>query len=259
MKKFFLMMMAVAVVLVSCKKDPKEEPTPYDNLNPQKQSWGFCIDYTGSWCYYCGQWGNSSLDAAVNVGNTVGIAVKISPDPQAVPEALYNSFTSDRPLNGGTPTLAAGDKTDADNNAASYCQQLVARPCTIGIDASQEINNGTLSLYVKTKNFEEIPNISDYYIVAYLIEDDLHYAQQGSSSSDPVHNFVLRAASSGNVYYGAQLMTDGSKDAEFTHEFSFDVSAYNASNCYAAVVLYKKTTNAVQYSYVNSFWTRGQK
>ena len=258
MKKVFFVLFAIAIVMSSCKKDPQEEvvPTPYDNLNPAEQTWAFCIDYTGSWCYYCGQWGNASLDAAVNVGKTVGIAVKVSPDPQAGPTALYNSFVSDRPLNGGTPTLAVGDVTDADNNAANYCRQLLNQPCAIGIDASQEVKDGKLSLYVKTKNFETISNISDYYMVAYLIEDGLHYEQTGSTSSDPVHNFVLRKASSGDVYYGEQLMTDGAANAEFTHTFTFDVSGYNANNCYAAVVIYKKTTNAVKFSYVNSHWTR---
>ena len=258
MKRALLILAAIAIALTSCKKDPQEDPqtSPYDNLNPQKQSWGFCIDYTGSWCYYCGQWGDAALHNAVNVGNTVGMAVKVSPDPQAVPEALYNSFTSDRPLNGGTPTLAAGDVTDADNSAASYCAQLVSRPCTIGIDARHEVKDGKLSVYVKTKNFEAIPNISDYYMVAYLLEDGLHYEQQGSSSSDPVHDFVLRKASSGNVYYGEQLMTDGATNAEFTHTFTFDVNGYNANNCYAAIVIYKKTTGAVTYSYVNSHWTK---
>ncbi|MBO4645701.1 MAG: Omp28-related outer membrane protein [Bacteroidales bacterium] len=260
MKKMILIMLAISVGMVSCKKETQEEEhtTPYDNLAPQKQSWGFCIDYTGSWCYYCGQWGNAALDNAVNVGNTVGMAVKVSPDPEAVATDLYNSFIADRPLNGGTPTLAAGDVTDADYNAASYCQQLVEKPCMIGIDARQEINNGQLSVYVKTKNFAAIPDISDYFIVAYLLEDGLHYEQTGSSSSDPVHNFVLRKASSGSVYYGESLMTDGAQDAEFTHTFSFDVTPYNASNCYAAIVIYKKSNGVVKHSYVNSFWTRGQ-
>ena len=258
MKRTLIILAAIAIALTSCKKDPSDDPktTPYDDLNPQKQSWGLCIDYTGNWCTYCGQWGDAALHNAVNVGNTVGVAVKISPDPQAVPEALYNSFLSDRPLNGGAPTLAAGDVTDADNNAASYCAQLVARPCTIGIDARQEVKDGKLSVYVKTKNYEAIPNISDYYMVAYLLEDGLHYPQQGSSSSDPVHDFVLRQTSSGNVYYGEQLMTDGAVDAEFTHTFTFDVNAYNANNCYAAIVIYKKTTGSVSHSYVNSHWTR---
>ena len=233
--------------------DTQDEEGPYDNLSPQNQSWALCLYYTYNTCYYCGQWGHSALESAVNVGNTVGVAIKISPDPEAIPTQLYWSFHDDRPLNGGAPTLYAGDLCK-DNSAASYCRQLVNRTCSIGIDAQQEIEGNTLSLHVKTKNFTNI-NASDYYIVAYLLEDDLHYSQYGSSSN--LHNFVLRRASSGAVYYGEQLMTDGSVDAEFTKTFSFDVSQYNKDNCYAAVVIYKKGGSGLpEYKFENCFWTR---
>lgn len=257
MKKLSLLLIAFALVVgfSSCKdknNDPAAEATPYGNLNPQSQSWALCLDYTGSWCYYCGQWGTAALDAAVNVGHTVGLSIKISPDPQAAPAALEQSFENDRPLNGGTPTLYAGDLCK-DSQASSYCQQLVNRPCTIGIDAAQEIDGNTMSVYVKTKNFEAI-NAADYYMVAYLLEDGLHYTQEGSSSD--LHNFVLRKASSGSNYYGQQLMTDGAANAEFTHTFNFDLTGYNAANCYAAIVIYQKGTGTPMYKFVNAFWTR---
>ena len=259
MKKLFIVLAAISMVLFACKKEKIEKdepaPTPYDNLSPKQQTWALCIDYTGSWCQYCGMWGEDALRAAVNVGRTVGMAVKLSPDPQAIPAALLSSFENDRPVS-GAPTFCVGDMVDVNNQAAYYCGQLIQQPCSIGIDASQEISNGTLSVYVKTKNFETISNISDYYMVAYLLEDGLHYPQTGSSSPDPVHDFVLRKASSGDIYYGQQLMKDGAANAEFTHTFTFNVSSYNANNCYAAVVLYKKTNSAIQYKYVNSIWTR---
>ena len=255
MKKLSLLLIAFAMVVgfSSCKQDdPKNEPSPYDNLNPKQESWAMCLEYTGSWCYYCGQWGGTALNAAVNVGRTVGMAIKIAPDPQALASDLKSSFESDRPYPDGTPTLYAGD-LKKDYNAANYCQQLINNPCVIGIDASQSITDNQLQLCVKTKNFEAI-NASDYYIVAYLIEDNLHYNQEGSDSD--LHNFVLRKASSGSNYYGEQLFTDGAANAEFTHTFNFDVSNYNKANCYAAVVIYKKGTGTPQYKFVNAFWTR---
>lgn len=260
MKKLFIVLAAISMVLFACKKDniEKNEPdktTPYDNLSPQQQTWALCINYTGSWCSACGVWGEQAMDDAVNETKVVGMALKVPTDPQAIPQALLTSFESDRPRHGSVPVFWVGDGS-GNQNPAYYCRKLHKLPCSIGIDARQEITNGTLSVYVKTKNFEAISNISDYYIAAYLLEDGLHYPQLGSSSSDPVHNFVLRKASSGDDYFGQQLLKDGAANAEFTHTFTFNLSSYNANNCYAAVVLYKKTSDSPQYSYVNSFWTR---
>ena len=42
MKRTLIILAAIAIALTSCKKDPSDDPktTPYDDLNPQKQSWG---------------------------------------------------------------------------------------------------------------------------------------------------------------------------------------------------------------------------
>lgn len=262
--KLSLLLLMIVVVIAACDKKPEPTPepipetTPFDNLNPQQKNWAIVYNYTASWCHYCGEWGVATLRECVDNGNCVGLALKASGDPQAIPDGLYQSFLSDRTNNGSVPSFSVGDNVDVNSSAPNYCPSLQNRPCYLGLDVAQEIKDGKLYVYVKTKNFESLLNIQDYYMVAYLMEDGLHYEQTGSSDPDPVHNFVLRKASSGDVYYGEQLFTDGENGAELNHTFTFNLEPnYVASNCYAAVVIYKKKASGTpQYSYVNSRWTR---
>ncbi len=263
MKRKLFLFVILAVVIAACKPEPEPEPeplpepTPYDNLNPQQKTWALVFNYTASWCQYCGQWGVATIRECVNGGNCVGMALKASGDPQALATPLYNSFKADRPTGGGIPSFSVCDDIGVDSRAPSYCTTWQNKFCYLGLDVSHEIKDGKMLVYVKTRNFETITNIHDFYIVAYLMEDGLHYAQTGSSDPDPVHNFVVREASSGSDYFGEQLFTNGEQNAEFTHTFSFDMnSKYVPENCYAAVVIYKKTTDELMYQYVNCRWTR---
>ena len=254
MKKLLSILILSAVVFSACNHP---EPTPYDNLAPQQQQWAIVYNYTGSWCQYCGKWGVAAMRDAVNVGNTVGLVIKVQSDPQAVNTSLLNSFLSDRRYSGVPAFFVGNHMEDVQNRAANFCRQDIVGHCSMGIDMAQEIEGNTMKVYVKTKNFDEIPNIHDYYIVAYLLEDGLHYQQNGSSDPDPVHNFVLRKTSSGTDYFGTQFFTDGALDAEYTHTFTFDLTGYNAANCYAAVAVYQKNAaGSPNYKYVNSHWTR---
>ena len=264
MKKRLFLFMMLAVVIAACKPDPEPEPepvpepTPYENLNPQQKTWELVFNYTASWCQYCGQWGVPTMNNCIEGGDCVGLAIKASGDPEAVSTGLWNSFRSDRGQSAGTPSFFVGNSTqNVQSQAPTYCQNLLGTYCYMGLDVSHEVKDGKMLVYVKTRNYESILNIHDFYIVAYLMEDGLHYTQKGSSDPDPVHNFVVREASSGDDYFGEQLFSNGDQNAEFTHTFSFDMkSKYTPENCYAAVVVYKKTTNEPVYQYVNCRWSR---
>lgn len=255
MKKLLSIIIVLFAVVFSACNHP--EPTPYDNLAPQQQQWAIVYNYTGSWCQYCGKWGVGAMRDAVNVGNTVGLVLKVGSDPQAINTTLLNSFLSDRKYS-GVPALFVGNLIkDVQTGAANRCRMDLNQPCTVGIDMAQEIDGNLMKVYVKTKNFVEIPNIKDYYIAVYLLEDGLHYPQNGSSEADPVHNFVLRSTASGNDYFGAQYFTDGALGAEYTGTFVLDLAGYNHDNCYAAVVIYEKNAaGSPAYKYVNCRWTR---
>lgn len=261
MKKRFYFLMVLAVLIAACKPEPEPEPepqpepTPYDNLNPQQKTWALVFNYTGSWCQYCGQWGVTTMRQCVNNGDCVGLSLKVGSDPQAIPTSLLNSFKSDRPYS-GVPSFFVGNNTNnVQSQAPSYCQNLLNTYCYMGLDVSHEIKDGKMLVYVKTHNYESIINIHDFYLVAYLMEDDLHYPQTGSNEADPVHDYVVRKASSGNDYFGEQLFTNGDSGAELTHTFTFDLGNYVPENCYAAVVVYKKAENPT-YQYVNCRWSR---
>ena len=262
MKKRLFLFMMLAVVIAACKPDPEPEPepqpeaTPYDKLDPQQKTWALVFNYTASWCQYCGQSGVAKLRSCVDGGNCVGMALKAANDPQALATPLYNSFKADRPNNNNVPSFSVGDNVHV-NDPLSYCSTWQNKFCYLGLDVSHEIKDGKMLVYVKTRNYESIINIHDFYIVAYLMEDGMHYPQTGSSDPDPVHNFVVREASSGNDYFGEQLFTNGDQNAEFTHTFSFDMkSKYVPENCYAAVVIYEKTTKEPVYQFVNCRWSR---
>jgi len=234
-------------VTVTPIKEP--EPDLWEGLNPVKTQWGLVINYTASWCVYCGQWGVSYMNNFISKGNVVGIACKASGDI-SYNSVIFNGFNGDRPTD-GYPTFWIGD---TESTSSGTLNTLMSRTPTAAFAAKHEIKGDSLIVYAVLNTYSDLAS-GDYYLSVGVLEDGLHYGQAGISDPDYRHKYVARKQYE-DLAYGETTNIQANTTYKYRHAIKLE-SAWEKSNCYATVVLYKKESGAKpNYKFINGFWTR---
>jgi len=226
MKKLFYLFVLTGLLFSACSKDDEEgnDGDQYSSLNPVQQQRGFAVNYTGAWCYYCGQWGADLIHSYAADAPSGAIICAHTGDPMS--NSLYGSFTSDRETGGGVPSFWVGDVKTHQSSAMNY---LLSQPADCGIDYKYEVKDGKMTVDVKVKFFEA--GQGDYYLSVLVLEDGIpggntapqDYQQNGTDDPDYEHDFVLRASASGNSAYGESIVNNPAKDSEITKTYTIDL------------------------------------
>ena len=255
MKKLFYLLLLSGLLFSACKKDDEgdDETT---SLNPKQEQRGFAINYTGSWCYYCGQWGADLIHDYADMAPSGAVICAHTGDPMAN-SPLYNSFTSDRTTGGGVPSFWVGDTK---TNQASEMNVLLNQSAPCGVDYNYSVKDGKMTVDLKVKFFEAAQG--DYYLSVLVLEDGIPggtsapsgYAQNGTSDPNYTHDFVLRSSATPSDAYGESILTDPAKDKEFTQTYTIDIDASWTHDVYPVCVVwrYDSAGNEPHYKYVNS-------
>jgi hypothetical protein len=229
------------------------------NLVPDKTQNGFAINYTATWCTYCGDWGLPLIhDMATLAPNGAILAVHVSGDPMTT--GLYPSFGADRTTGGGIPSFWVGDiKT---SNSSDMFQLLYSGDADAGVDYSYSIENNIMTINTKTKFF--IQKMAKYYLSIIIVEDGIDgssnapsdYIQQGTSNSYPnndfTHDFVVRRGSIPSNAYGEIIAENPVYNDVVEKTYKIQLED-NWNNPYPVAIIWEyRPNNSPIFHYVNS-------
>jgi len=254
MKKINLLILFISVVFISCKKENNEPVNPADDLIPAQLQWGLAINYTATWCYYCGEWGAPLIHEFADTGYVVAISVHAQNDPM-FNGMLYNSLTSERPTGGGIPSFWVGDVQTTDMSAmTSLLNEIPVAALAIHSDRSAD----SLKVEVKTVFYEA--DSSEFFLSVLILEDGIdgsanagNYAQNGTANPDNYkHDFVLRASSVPSNGYGESLITAPTAGTEVSSVYSIYISP-EWDDVYAVAILWRVDLwSSPAFKYVNA-------
>ena len=254
MKKIILAILFLTAIFVSCKKDQKEDNPPDNSLTPVQQQWGFALNYTATWCFYCGQWGAPLIHQFADTGNVVAITAHAQGDPM-YNSALYGNLSAVRPDGGGIPSFWVGDIATTD--IASMTALLAQSPVAAIAIQSEKIGD-SLSVNTKVRFYEA--GSGEFYLSVLILEDGIdgsgsagEYAQNGTSNPDTYcHDFVLMASNAGGNAYGEMILSNPEAGTEITKHYSIYVSG-SWVNIYPVAILWRLDMFGYPvYSFVNA-------
>ncbi len=258
MRKLLVLFLVSSFMLFSCdkKEDNNDEQT---GLNPKKVQWGWVINYTATWCGYCGSWGAPLIHDLFDLGNVVAMTAHASGDPM-YNATLYSGFSSDRPTGGGIPAFYVGDNKTGQSDSEGAMTTLKNQTPIAGIDFTFNKSGNQITIKAQVKFFDGTNG--DYYLNVYLLEDGIDgstsaandYQQSGVSNPDSYqHDYVLRASGAANVY--GEMIASGDITANSTYDktFTIDIDA-SWVDVYPVACLWKyDNTGSPTYLFVNAF------
>ena len=243
-------------LLLSCEKDKTgdvvHEEEKVDLVYSEKQR-AIVQDFTSTGCPGCGSWGGPTFKEFIqNNPEAVPIAVHIKyGDPMITEES--NALGENRTGRKWTPQIAIGHTqsvllTTSNNiNSAGSKKKmqeeydaLVSQEQKVKVAASYKTEGNKMKIYYGADVLEE--DNSEYFISAYLMENNLAAYQNGGDSLK-VHNHFIRASTDGA--FGVPL----SGKMELKKELELEAS-WNWSEVYALAIVWKK--NGDKYDYVNA-------
>lgn len=246
MKKLFILLCAGTFALASCKKDTATSPGTINSVSTDYKA--FIIEFTATWCHYCGDNGYPNWDPAFtnHPYKVTGISFHPADGLVAVdyPEsdsmmAFYGCSgfptTGINAQGNGYPSATYWNNIDA---AVSAHTQAKAG---IGISKSVDGNN----VVVKTKTVFFSDMTGTYNLAVYVTEDNLVYDQTITNSpySIPgaVHNHVFRTAAGHNPFGTTIVSTSTTKGTQFDGSYTIALPSdvQNKNNLHVVTVLFK--------------------
>jgi len=259
MRKLTLIVLSALVLFIACKKTEIIIPEAPAFLEPKQEQWGLAINYTATWCGFCGSWGAPLIHDFDKMGKVVTVANHDSGDPM-FNLALKTQMSVDRPVGSGIPSFWVGDEKTKET---SKMTQLLAKIPTAGIDMKIRRIENSMKIAYMVKFFSA--GVGDYYFSLWMLESGIDgsssagsFAQAGTSDPNFKHDFVFRKAY-GNKVYGEKILTNPATGA--THEGVVDmpIDAAWKKNVYIAACLWRYDTagnpaaNNPNYKFVNGF------
>lgn len=243
-------------LLISCKKDKN------DNPDGSYQQWALALNYTATWCSYCGSWGAPLMHDLYKYENVLCISVHTNGDPMYT--KMYPNFNDDRETGDGIPTFWIGDiKTDNVPESHQATQQLLERDPLAGLHIDYSRTDSILDVTIDIVFYENING--EFFLSTYLLEDGIDgsslaggYTQSGTSESYPnddyMHDYVLRASTTLNDPFGEKITEDPTSNQTISKTYSFTIKEEWEKEVYPAAVLWKYDPNGSKpyYKYINA-------
>lgn len=241
MKKSALLLLSLAFIFLSCKKDEETETPTEQPFTPKQEQWGFAINYTATWCVYCGSWGAPLIHDLSDAGDVVAITAHASNDPM-FNSALYLSFIGDRPAGASIPSFWIGDVKSTELIEMNTLLQKIPMA---GIAIKSSKTDSKMTIQTKTKFFDA--GSSKFFLSVLILEDGIDgsssagdYEQNGVA--DPTsyrHDFVLRASSVSNNAYGEELVVSPVQDTIIEKEYVIALNPNWGQDVYPVAILWQ--------------------
>ncbi len=191
---------------------------------------------TATWCTNCGSWGWNFMEALLEEfsdGRAVVLAVHHSgdlenPTSDALAKNFGNSYQPEFFVNNSNVNALSStwpNKLEEIKSSVAEVNGEMA-PFDIEINAFKEASQPVVHADVTVR-----PNITmadeDYYLAAYLVEDNLvHF--QASQGNDAVHHKVVRASMTSDVF-GEMIFASGQSIPGNPVERSYSINSLDAT------------------------------
>lgn len=259
-----LIFLLISLLLVTaCKKNDEEDKDSPQNTGPEvnNEQWALAINYTATWCFFCGDWGAPMMHDLNNLDRVVCLSLHSSGDPMN--NGLYNSFSSDRLIGTGIPSFWIGDLKSGSSNSVQFATTLKSQFATAGLGMEYTITGDIMDIKVKAKFFEA--GNGDYYLSVLLLEDGIDgssasgtYQQNGTGSSYPnddyIHNYVVRMSADAGKAYGEVIVSNPTTNQEVTKEYSLTINENWENFVYPVAILWRldEQDAAPHYKFINA-------
>lgn len=264
-KKSLLSLFAAGLLITftytGCKKEETQQPQQAE-IAVEKKNTSFINKFTGTNCYYCGDWGWPLFIEIIDEHH--------GKDAVCIGTYSQNSFAQnyitsmatalDRrlPVTVGYPTFAA-NFYDAWSNNANTSQKMkdninnaiaahVASPVVANSATTVKLDGNDIVVNAHTKFFEA--GDGEYNIAVLVLEDGVIGYQSGpNGGNNASHHKVLRG---GNGDWG-QALVNGTVAANSTFDHEIRIAkdgSWNWDNCEIATIIWKK--NGSKWDFVNA-------
>lgn len=262
MRTTSIILIAIALIFTGCKKKDLTDNTgqsdgsgtPGQNIYPEQLQYALVLEYTATWCPFCGDWGHDSL-----VGITSHNRERVVPIVCHVDDGLSPSVSSGLnaiyPNDQGIPNFVINE----DRLLYAYqpaINSVLQRTPVVQTNFIIEKSGQSINLTTQTKFFTTVSG-DDYYLAMYALEDGIDgasglYKQKGTTDPNYKHNHTLRAASCNNSALGEKIVSGTvTSGTTISREYTINCPANcNMANMTVAAIIWKVGSDT---TFVNAF------
>lgn len=262
-KKTILCFILFSYLFTSCSKKNDDTNIPdASNILVEEKNTSILNKLTATWCSPCGSWGwmmNEELielagDKAIPISTynsgsslfftqtSVDLVASFSPY-QGWPTFYVNGVSRNDEVPGGISY--GGTKAACLNTINEFAEQIPVANTGFVV----QFKGNQLSVYTKTKFFSTQDAQNEYYLAAYVIENNVMGEQEGKPEEVP-HPHVLRTGLSENTY-GVPIDIESLAGNEFSYTFtSTSDPEWIQENLTVITVIWRKMGD--KYEFVNA-------
>jgi hypothetical protein len=257
MKKFLaLSCLAVLVFGSSCKKDTTAPGTMNSVSTDYK---AFIIEFTATWCPYCGTNGYPNWDPTF--ANHLHKVTGISAHPaDGLVTADYPEQAALQTFYGCTGYPTTGYNQNGNGYPSSTYFDCINAPIAAnaqakaGIGLTEKVDGNNMVVTTKTVFFQDVT--AKINLAVYLTEDALVYNQTTTTTTiqNAVHNHVFRGAAGQNAFGTTIITSAASKGTQIDGSYTIPIPAdvVNKNNLHVVVVLFTVDASGNPTNVVNS-------
>jgi hypothetical protein len=259
MKKLLLIPFALMLVFSACKKETTEPGTEMNSVSTEYKA--FIIEFTATWCPYCGSNGYPAWEAALAANPYTITGLSVHPDDDIVDEAYpaqeeFETFYDC----GGYPSAGYGVTGNGYPQGTYFTTGINAErsangTAKAGIGITKSISGSTMTVNTKTVVFSDLNG--KYNLAVYLVEDNIinDQATETSTIQDAEHDRVFRG-SAGDVAWGTTIIGGSAAKGtqiDGTYTLTIPADVRNKDNLHVIVVLFKyDSTTSEPIAVINS-------
>ncbi|HRZ43401.1 MAG TPA: Omp28-related outer membrane protein [Bacteroidales bacterium] len=256
MKKILLALTAVVLLFGACKKTD-DNNNNNTGITVKKEQWALAINYTATWCGYCGSWGAPLIKETGALPRVVAITPHASNDPM-YNATFYSQFNAERATGGGIPSFWVNDtKTgQGDTKSAAQTATSLMPSAALGMEATR--NGAVYNVKVKAEWYTA--GTGEYYLSVFLLESGIdgsasagQYKQSGTSDPAYTHSFVFRTCATSSLY-GDMIASSPAAAYTVEKEYAINILPDWQKTVYPVAILWKydPTSAKPNYKFVNA-------
>ncbi len=262
MKNRLFLLSLLILVLVSCQKK-EEVPLPDANtISVPRNNTALINKLTATWCAPCGSWGwlmNEEL-AVLTGDKAIMISIYNSPTSlffsqasvdlaenfgpyQSWPTFFVNGQNKNVQISGGT------SYTETKNTCVKTVNDFAELIPVANTGFETRFDDNEIIIVTKTVFFRTMDTNNEYYLAAYVVENNVMGEQKGKPG-EVAHPNVLRASMTENTF-GIPIDVEPDAGNEFTYTFTIPHDpGWTRENLYIITIIWRKTGDS--YEFVNA-------
>ena len=225
----------------------KDDGTCTYPINEQK---ALVFKATGTWCPYCGSWGQEFSDDLATDFPGYAEVVALHANDEFSADINNNLLSYLDPSGYPHFFVGATDIPNSYSSLSSAVQSEIVSATEVSMALSYNVSDGVMNVKVQTQ-VENSFSGENCYLAIYVMEDGQVAEQQiAGSPSNPtfVHNHILRTEATGQTFGQAITFEDGKNLTEVNATLAPSI-LWNHDNCYALAVMWQQ--NGSDYEVLN--------